>query len=371
MSQEAVLAGESRMAWSHELRRPIRAGSLAALGTSDIEELNGYLAAGDPARSREMLDYLHNLFRGMLESYIEWIQNWHSFVATRQSVQDAQTVANRTAATYRETVDRCVIDDAAVEMVLRAVHSVCPDDAAEPPPASERGGALMSAFNRAYGAALDALQRRHFEEAASLVGQYVSWGRQYHDALVAYVGTYASSVTDTFGQPFAEEGLEKTLAACTYYEPWWQFIEALKPALRVLVLAEEFRGHFSGPGRNGSVEIVEEPDRYRLVFAPCGSGGALRRGSLGGGETATLGEPSPATWGRAGAVPAYCAHCALNERTSVARLGYPAWVTEFDPDPMRPCGWTIFKDPALIPEHYFVRIGIQKPSSFSKEPESR
>jgi hypothetical protein len=35
-------------------------------------------------------------------------------------------------------------------------------------------------------------------------------------------------------------------------------------------------------------------------------------------------------------------------------------VTEFDPDPEKPCGWTVYKDPALIPERYFTRLGYKK-----------
>jgi hypothetical protein len=124
------------------------------------------------------------------------------------------------------------------------------------------------------------------------------------------------------------------------------------------VLAEHLRGHFSGPGREGAVTIVEEADRYRLVFEPCGTGGAMRRRKVA--ALTNFRVASVATWQRTNEVPTYCAHCALNEVTSIRRLGYPAWVTEFDPDPEKPCGWTVYKDPALIPERYFTRLGYKK-----------
>jgi hypothetical protein len=74
-----------------------------------------------------------------------------------------------------------------------------------------------------------------------------------------------------------------------------------------------------------------------------------------------LPDASPETWNRAGQVPAYCAHCAKNEITSIRRFGFPAWVTEFDPDPRKPCGWTVYKDPKLIPARYYERLGLPVP----------
>lgn len=127
------------------------------------------------------------------------------------------------------------------------------------------------------------------------------------------------------------------------------------------MLAEHLRFHFSGPGRDGTVQIIEEPDRIRLVFDACGSGGAMRR-RLGHGKDglAVMPEATGATWGLKGCVPGYCTHCAQNEIASVKRLGYPAWVTEFKEDPMQPCGWTIFKDPKSVPDHFFERLGLKR-----------
>jgi len=107
------------------------------------------------------------------------------------------------------------------------------------------------------------------------------------------------------------------------------------------------------------VEIRDEGDRYVLVFDPCGSGGAIRRCGLPG--LAVLKEAAPETWLRSNEVPMYCAHCAMNELTSIRRLGYPAWVTEFDPDPARPCGWAVYKDRSAIPDRYFARLGAKRP----------
>jgi hypothetical protein len=132
-------------------------------------------------------------------------------------------------------------------------------------------------------------------------------------------------------------------------------------------LADHLRGHFSGAAREGAVTIVDEPDRYRLIFDPCGSGGAMRRGAISGLADAAQPflEPSAQTWGTEGQVPGYCTHCAINELESMRRLGYPILVTEFESDPQKPCGWTVYKDPNLIPERYFTRLGFERdPSRF-------
>ena len=49
--------------------------------------------------------------------------------------------------------------------------------------------------------------------------------------------------------------------------PWPQSIRRL-----VLVAAESLKGHLSGPGRMGDIEIHEEETRWVLRFDPCGSG---------------------------------------------------------------------------------------------------
>jgi hypothetical protein len=155
--------------------------------------------------------------------------------------------------------------------------------------------------------------------------------------------------------------MQTALESCAVLKGMWDLFVGLTPELLAAVLAEHLRGHFSGPGREGAVTIVEEADRYRLVFEPCGTGGAMRRRKVAG--LTNFRDASAATWQRTNEVPTYCAHCALNEVTSIRRLGYPAWVTEFDPDPEKPCGRTVYKDPALIPERYFTRLGYRKASS--------
>lgn len=183
--------------------------------------------------------------------------------------------------------------------------------------------------------------------------------RFVHDALVRLVSCYAAAVAGLYGQDTAEQAMRKSFSGCSFVEAMWAPVAVLQPDELAAMLADHLRAHLSGPGQEGAISIVEEPDRYRLVMDPCGSGGTLRRG-----DDAALGtftEASPLTWNRTDGVPAYCAHCALNEATSLARLGYPAWVTDFDPDPARPCAWVIYKDRGKIPAAYYERLGHPAP----------
>jgi hypothetical protein len=189
------------------------------------------------------------------------------------------------------------------------------------------------------------------------------WGlvRTLHDGLVQYCQSYPGAFSEAFGQPAAERLIEASFSRCFFFEGLWDLVTGLEPKALAAFLAEHLRFHLSGSAREGSAGIVEEEDRYRLIFHPCGSGGAMRRRM--GAEpppSEVLSTPSPVSWGLAGQVPYYCAHCALNELQSIRRVGYPAFVTEFDPDPTAPCGWTVYKDPSLIPERVFERVGRRK-----------
>lgn len=137
---------------------------------------------------------------------------------------------------------------------------------------------------------------------------------------------------------------------------------------------EGLRGHLSGPGRTGSIEVVEEEDRWALRFDPCGSGGRTLRDDPDTGLGPRMEAPwnlgvttkeHDWSWGRKG-ICLYCVHCCqLNERMPMRRFGYPTRVVE---PPVWPearkgakCTWYIYKDPALVPEEIYRRVGAQKP----------
>jgi|GEM_PF-23873 len=149
------------------------------------------------------------------------------------------------------------------------------------------------------------------------------------------------------------------------HTPWKRSAEAL-----LYIAAEALRGHLSGPGRRGAVELVREKDRIGFRFAPCGSGGRNVTGETYGRYPVTT-EPHDWAWNLKG-VCLYCAHCCvLSEVNPIQRLGYPA--REVEPpyengkDRRLYCTWWVYNDPSLVPDEVYGRTGHRKPSHMMKE----
>ena len=155
----------------------------------------------------------------------------------------------------------------------------------------------------------------------------------------------------------------------TAAHPWPRSMHRL-----ILIAALSLRGHLSGPGRMGAIEITEEADRWVLSFDPCGSGGRTYRDDDPKGPRmqppygfAVTTEAHDWSWGKTG-VCVYCVHCCqLNQRMPITRFGYPTRV--IDP-PTWPeareggvCRWSIYKDPALVPDEAYTSVGYEKPAA--------
>jgi DNA-binding FadR family transcriptional regulator len=151
--------------------------------------------------------------------------------------------------------------------------------------------------------------------------------------------------------------------------PWAESVELL-----LADAALSLRGHLSGPGRTGEVSLTEEEDRWVLRFDPCGSGGRTLRADANADAVARVGPPfgfgvttREHDWAwRTKGVCLYCAHCCqLQERAPIARLGYPVrvvnppvWGTD---EPRDYCTWSVYKDPGLVPDEAYRRVGAAKP----------
>jgi hypothetical protein len=167
-------------------------------------------------------------------------------------------------------------------------------------------------------------------------------------------------------------------AYATTARPWETSLEILLPDT-----TESLRGHMTGPDRAGDVEVIEEEDRWIFRFAPCGSGGRMISGDPGSPDSPPRSEPPfnfgvttrghDWSWGKEG-VCLYCVHCCqAQERIPIERIGYPIRVV--DP-PTYPddrgdavCTWSVYKDPSLIPEEAYRRVGATRPSSFADADE--
>lgn len=147
-------------------------------------------------------------------------------------------------------------------------------------------------------------------------------------------------------------------------QPWPESARQLAVAV-----FDGFHAHLTGPDRSGTVEVIEEEDRIGFRFAPCGSGGRSVAAGITGGRPraaapygfAVTTRPHDWAWNTVG-ICSYCVHCCqLNEVMPIDRLGYPTRVIDAptwpatDADPS--CTWWIYRDPSLVPDEVYARVG--------------
>ena len=361
--------GDERLEPFPPLGYPMRMGNPAALSVGDHERLDACIRERDAAGAHAYLASFHPQNVGMQLLVLEWcLQLPQTLEAMLGS--DAERDATRGALeVFRQEVRLLEDEHGSHEDVLGAIDDVASLLDADNllPPAADRfrsdrengrtglDGPLLARLSRTHRELAEALDGEDFERAADRAARYHRVAVTNHDALINFTNTYPTHAAATLGEDVAHRLAADSLKSCPAYMGLWEHIKGMETRELAAFLAEHLRFHFSGPGRTGATEIIEDEEKIRLVFDPCGSGGALRRRL--GDRMRRFRQAGDATWGRADEVPCYCTHCALNERISTELFGYPRMVTEFDPDPDKPCGWTVYKDPAAIPAEYFRRIG--------------
>lgn len=213
----------------------------------------------------------------------------------------------------------------------------------------------------------EALKDVRLEEAESLVDYLIPEGKRLHDIYCDWV----YGLLNYIGNKLGEEGIYDALRYTG--ELFWKPIIEIAPKFSVeewvQINAETMRVHRCGPGEIGNIQIIEEVDKYKISFDPCGSGGRMRRiGEVDRLPPRTdppynLGKtkkPYPWSWSKIG-VPYFCTHCCIwSEIMPIEILGYPLRVCEYSDDPNDPCAWVFYKKPELIPDIYFERVGKRK-----------
>jgi hypothetical protein len=146
--------------------------------------------------------------------------------------------------------------------------------------------------------------------------------------------------------------------------PWKEMLGGL-----VYITFESGRGHLMGPGRTGDVEFEELDDAWVWHWNPCGSCGRLVRGDEIEGTPPRMEPPynwgvlrnaHPWTWGKAGVSPFGAHSCVKLAIISVDRLGYPLRFVDCPTYPdsrAATCSRYVCKDPSLVPDHVYARIG--------------
>ena len=191
--------------------------------------------------------------------------------------------------------------------------------------------------------------------AQRMYNEFMGMHDLYRDAIAALL----SFVGRKSGDEVLEEGMAAMLKA------WWT------PALerypkgpeklrqRVKMFLSGARGHLQ------PLRIMEDDEKVTVQMMPCGSGGRqVLEGKYEGPDAfLTLTKPQRLTFGRS-SFPVYCAQTPIMEFLDIQSHGLPLMVSEV-PDAIghEPCSFIFYKDPEKIPEKYFERVGLKKPSS--------
>ncbi len=311
------------------------------------------IESGEVPAARDAIQAFAKQQTDLLISYFEWAEHWRASLHRRLghgAVLELRVVRRR----WHKNVS--VFAPKGVRRQTDSIiHSVAQRSVLKAPPLLARSFALAEQETLRCSSTRAI---RAFETAVCVA-------RAFHDVLVEYVAGLAEAAFACCGPLVASEDALSSLASCSYYVPAWDALVGATPVEVARAILHEFEGHLSGPTRLGEVRIEEDEKSYRIILDPCGSGGALRRRREAAGRRSPAIAPALGiTWSIGGAVPPYCSHCAQNELTSLSKSGRLLWTTSFDPDPARPCGWVVFKEPSAAPRHLIARL---RPRNFDYE----
>lgn len=334
-------ADDSRVTWraSSGLGRQIRSGPAGLAGIPTFDLMREALAAGDREAAVGLARYQATETRAVYFIFTRWIEELLSLVAAGGTAHD-------------DDLDR-------LTRLLGPVPS---------PELPER------VFPEREDDLIEAMGRGDETEVESRISDLRQSQIEHHDRLADWCWGLLTILQSRTSEE--EFGLQLRMSM----EPWiaerYKVLEGMTMEEIFELTIEGMRGHFGGPDRAGSIDVLDLEDRWVMEFDPCGTGGRMRRGDEASGqgsreeapfEFSSVAGAYPWTWGAEG-VCSYCAHCSfVNEIIPIERLGYPMRVTEYPQNRDDRCRWTIFKDPALVPDSAFERVGKTPPSRESSE----
>ena len=191
-----------------------------------------------------------------------------------------------------------------------------------------------------------AIQEGKRDEALSLLDYCYQEDREQDDNMAAIAEMLITRISG-----FNEAEVEKIWREGGWYTKsrrWLEAVPGVEESLQRWV--EIQRAH------NGELAITEDAEKYIVSCDPCGTGGRVRRTKSAG----TLKQAYPWSWGESN-VPVYCTHCCdYFEIFPIEIRGYPIAVFFPGQKPEDPCIQFFYKNPALIPEEYFARVGKAK-----------
>ncbi|MGE2733479.1 hypothetical protein [Mycolicibacterium vaccae] len=330
------------VAYEPSLGRTARTGSWAELAKGTFRAANEHLQAGDCEAAAALVEVSVEEAEELRDVYERWPHSTRRWIESRGVTAD-------------------VVDEAVGRLTALIGERAMAGIEAEWP-------RFVAAVEHAAHAC-----REQLPTAAQSIEDARSVWQGIHDRAVDRVSGLIDIAVRTVGEDSLGD-LWNTLMADWYdghaqryaltNQPWNVSVHQL-----MVAIVDGFHAHLAGTGRQGDIEIIDEPTRIGFRFAPCGSGGrsldarvtdgAPRAGAPHGFAVTT--EPHDWAWNKVG-VCSYCVHCCLlNEMMPIDRLGYPTRVIDaptWNPDnPVTECTWWVYRDPADVPDHVYARVG--------------
>ena len=200
----------------------------------------------------------------------------------------------------------------------------------------------------------EAIDRGDAGEAKRLLGLMETDWLRNKDYSINWITSLLSFIGRRLGEPAVEEALR---------DFGDRFLRERRAGMAGVEPGKRVEGLVRAMKANGAeVGYAEEDNRFVVSFR-CGSGGKLiDDGAYDAPRNyLTLSGPTPVTFGRP-TLPVYCAHCSVNnEIEGIEQTGAPVTI-EFPPErPGERCVHHVYKDPALIPDEIYARVGKERP----------
>lgn len=123
------------------------------------------------------------------------------------------------------------------------------------------------------------------------------------------------------------------------------------------------------------LRIEEFDDKVTVWMNPCGSGQMLlEKGIYEAPQHCVRCKACPQTW-NIDNFPVYCVHAPQQELLSIKQIGWPIMVNNPLPEERnapgyqfahQSCGFSVYKEPDLIPEFVYETFGMKKPAHIEK-----
>ena len=349
-------SGNERLETFEKTGAPMRMGDVAQLMIPDYQVLRNLVSSNKWGEALSYFSIFHAQNVGMNSLLFDWCMAMTNYYAELTSPEAEINLRLKAISNYRKLIDKIkesYQDKNDFDIIDQMKNYFTIDNLL-----TQTSTSLIAAMEESSDKLKTALKNEDEEESQKFINSYHHQAVIRHDSLVTFTYSYPTTASEASEEKMGIEIANGSMLKNPIWNGLWELTKVLTPVDLAAFLAEHLRFHFSGPGREGQTRIVEDDKKIRLVFDPCGSGGALRRRM--GSEIKTLHEKHDLSWNKCGEVNLYCTHCALNEKHAIDLFGYPKFVVEWQADANRPCGWTIYKNKEDVPKEVYERLGSKK-----------